>query len=198
MLIRLSSLVLAIVVVFGLLPSGAARADSDDFRIQFPQDVEFTTFSNTWHAPRSGGRQHKGTDLMAPKRTEVYAAADGIVMRVVKSRNAGRYVAVAHADGWETYYMHLNNDLPGANQGRAPWFLTVAPGIYEGAEVTAGQLLGWVGDSGNAEGGAPHTHFEIHRNGRARNPYPFLVAALEHQIGEELARRVNLGILYID
>lgn len=179
MLIRLASLVLAIFVVSGLLPPGEALADSADFEIRFPQEIEVTTFSNTWHASRSGGRRHKGTDLMAPKHSEVYAAADGVVLRVVTSRNAGRYVAIAHAGGWETYYMHLNNDTPGTNNGRAPWFITVADGIYEGAEVKAGQLLGWVGDSGNAEGGSSHTHFEIHRNGRAINPYPYLTAAVE-------------------
>lgn len=197
-LTRLASLAIALVVAFGLLPSGEALAGVDDFPIRFPQDMEATTFSNTWHAARSGGRRHKGTDLMAPKGTEIYAAADGVVMRVVKSRNAGRYVAIAHADGWETYYMHLNNDLPDENRGSAPWFLTVAPGIYDGAVVTAGQLVGWVGDSGNAEGGPAHTHFEIHRNGRAVNPYPYLTDAQERHIREELGRHFRLGIPYID
>src|SRR5690606_33013444 len=119
---------------------------------------------------------------MAPKMTEVYVAADGVVARVTSSGRAGRYVMVTHADGWETYYMHLNNDNPNTNDGRAPWFLTVAPGIYVGAEVVAGQLLGWVGDSGNAEGGSAHTHFELHRHGRALNPYPYLRDALERAL----------------
>ncbi len=182
MLARFASLTLALVIVFGFLPPGEAWAASDDFQLHFPQDVEITAFSNSWHAPRSGGRQHKGTDLMAPKHTGVYAAADGMVLRVVKSKNAGRYVAIAHVDGWETYYMHLNNDTPGTNDGGAPWFITVADGVYEGAEVKAGQLLGWVGDSGNAEGGASHTHFELHRKGRAINPYPYLMAAVERAL----------------
>lgn len=179
MFARIITLALALVLGFGFLPSGEARAASDDFQIRFPQELELTTFGNSWHAPRSGGRRHKGTDLMAPKRSEVYAAADGVVLRVVTSKNAGRYVVIAHADGWETYYMHLNNDTPGTNDGRAPWFLTVADGVYEGVGVRAGQLLGWVGDSGNAEGGGAHTHFELHRKGRAVNPYPYLMAALE-------------------
>lgn len=181
MLIRLS-LTLAIVVVLGLIPSGRADAAVDGIELTFPQEIEATHFSNTWGAPRSGGRSHRGTDLMAPKMTEVYAAADGIVTRVVKSGRAGRYVVVAHADGWETYYMHLNNDVPGGKSGAAPWFLTVASGIFEGVEVAAGQLLGWVGDSGNAEGGSPHTHFELHRNGRAVNPYPYLMEALSRAL----------------
>jgi murein DD-endopeptidase MepM/ murein hydrolase activator NlpD len=170
---RLTSVFLAVV----LFAASALPSAAQGIKLTFPQDPEVTYFSDTWRAPRSGGRRHQGTDLMAPKGTEIYAAADGVVIRVTSSRRAGRYVGIAHADGWETYYMHLNNDLPGTNDGKAPWFLTVAFGIAEGAEVRAGQLIGWVGDSGNAEGGMPHTHFELHRNGRAVNPYPYLRAA---------------------
>lgn len=187
---RLASLTLAIAVVLGLT-SGQAVAAVGEIELTFPQEIDATHFSDTWRAPRSGGRQHRGNDLMAPKMTEVYVAADGVVTRVVESGRAGRYVVIAHDDGWESYYMHLNNDLPDTNSGRAPWFLTVAFGIYEGSEVTAGQLLGWVGDSGNAEGGASHTHFELHRHGRAVNPYPYLVAAWER--GE---RRVSVPMRY--
>lgn len=115
---------------------------------------------------------------MASKMTEVYAAADGVITTIKSSHRAGRYIAISHDGAWETYYMHLNNDVEG-NDGDAPWFLTVAWGIHEGAEVRAGQLIGWSGDSGNAEGGAAHTHFELHHNGRSVNPYPYLVRALE-------------------
>ena len=189
---RLSTIfVFAVVAVGMILPADAAAG----IELTFPQEVEATHFSNTWGASRSGGRRHRGTDLMAPKMTEVYAAADGVVTRVVKSGRAGRYVVVAHADGWETYYMHLNNDLPGENRGNAPWFLTVAPGIYTGAEVVAGQLIGWVGDSGNAEGGAPHTHFELHRNGRAHNPYPYLKAAWDRALVEPSVHAVLVAYI---
>lgn len=180
MLIRLLT-VAVVLSVLGFLPASSANA-ADGFELTFPQEAEVTGFSNSWGAARSGGRRHRGTDLMAPKMTEVYVAADGVVTRVTSSGRAGRYVMVTHADGWETYYMHLNNDHPDTNDGRAPWFLTVAPGIYVGAEVVAGQLLGWVGDSGNAEGGSAHTHFELHRHGRALNPYPYLRDALERAL----------------
>lgn len=188
------ALILALLGVFPVRAQAHERLD-----LTFPQEVGVTHFGNSWKAPRSGGRLHRGNDLMAPKRTEVYVAADGVVTKVTTSRRAGRYVVVEHADGWETYYMHLNNDLPDEDRGNAPWFLTVAPGIYVGAEVEAGQLLGWVGDSGNAESSSPHTHFELHHHGRAVNPYPYLMDALEKEL-LELSRLYHpeLVNLYID
>ncbi len=59
----------------------------------------------------------------------------------------------------------------GADDGDAPWTLTVAPGVELGSHGQAGQLIGWVGDSGNAEGTTPHTHFELRSDGRPMNPY---------------------------
>jgi hypothetical protein len=82
--------------------------------------------------------------------------------------------------------MHLNNDLPGTDSGHADWSYTLAPGIAEGAQVEAGQLIGWVGDSGNAEWTGSHTHFELHHNGKAINPYPYLIRAWER---DEAARQ---------
>ncbi|HET8739026.1 MAG TPA: M23 family metallopeptidase, partial [Acidimicrobiia bacterium] len=77
----------------------------------------------------------------------------------------------------------------GTDDGNAPWTLTVAPGIEVGAKVEAGQLIGWVGDSGNAEWTTPHTHFEIHLDGRALNPYELLTDAYERDFARDLAMR---------
>ncbi len=63
-----------------------------------------------------------------------------------------------HDDGWETQYLHMTNDTPGTDNGKG-W--GIAPGIVPGARVEAGRLLGWVGDSGNAEKTPPHLHFEL-------------------------------------
>ncbi len=154
-----------------------AHSDIDDEMVLvFPQDGE-TRFDNTWGAPRSGGRSHQGTDLMADKMTPVVAAADGVVVFVGESPRAGRNIRIEHRGGWETWYLHLNNDNPGTDDGLAEWSLSFAQGIEEGVEVSAGQLIGYVGDSGNAENSGSHTHFELHSPDGPVNPYPFLEAA---------------------
>lgn len=169
-----------------LYPALPARAHTEPpFEVVFPQESSKTYFSSSYGDYRSGGRRHKGNDLMAPRLTEVYALADGVVFHVGINRLSGRNIKIEHGDGWESYYLHLNNDNPETDDGDAPWSLTVAPGIEEGATVEAGQLIGWVGDSGNAESTAPHTHFEIHHDGSAVNPYRILTEAYERVVAEE-------------
>lgn len=151
----------------------------DTFPIVFPHDPTVTELTNSWGAPRSGHR-HQGNDLMAPKMTEVMAIADGVVVMVRDRGSAGRYVVIEHGDGWESWYMHLNDDTPGSDDEAAPMSLGVA--VDEGDQVEAGQLIGWVGDSGNAEGSSPHTHFELHRYGRPIDPYPYLAPAYDEAL----------------
>lgn len=130
---------------------------------------------------------------MAPRLTEVYAAADGVVDRVKEDRTSGRSIRIAHTDGWTTHYIHLNNDTPGTDDGAAPWSMTLAPGIEEGREVKAGQMIGWVGDSGNAEDTVPHTHFEIRKDGRSINPFYALSDAHEQSLldAERMTRLIT-------
>jgi murein DD-endopeptidase MepM/ murein hydrolase activator NlpD len=188
---RVGALAIAAVVTMATaLPASAATNDLP-FDIEFPQDPAATEFSSTFGAGRSGGRSHKGNDLMAPRMTEVYAVADGVVAHVDINHLSGRNVRILHQDGWMSYYLHLNNDNPGTDDGDAPWSLTVAPGIEEGAAVVAGQLIGWVGDSGNAEWTAPHTHFELRRNGRAINPYRILSDAQSRALEEAESRALQ-------
>ncbi|MCI0425058.1 MAG: M23 family metallopeptidase [Actinobacteria bacterium] len=175
----ITALVIAVVLA---VPLTASAHEVSDITLTFPQDVAVTSFVDDWLDRRSGGRRHEGNDLMAPKMTEVYAAADGVVIKVSESARAGRYLILEHADGWETYYIHLNDDSPGSDDGEAPWALTLAPGLRVGSEVTAGQLIGYVGDSGNAEGGSPHTHFELHYQGLPLNPHDHLVSAWERAV----------------
>jgi len=177
--------VLGILLVTLIPPPQAGATSELPFETHFPQEISQTDFGSTFGAARSGGRRHKGNDLMAPKMTPVYAFADGIVDTITVSGNAGRYVTINHADGWSSTYMHLNNDTPGTDDGRADWQLTVAPGIEVGAVVFGGQLIGYVGDSGNAEWTGSHTHFELRHNGVAVNPYALL---------EEAAERAERGV----
>jgi murein DD-endopeptidase MepM/ murein hydrolase activator NlpD len=165
----------------------AHQADPPPFELSFPQEVDKTTFHNDWGDRRSGGRGHTGTDLMATeKMVEVYAAADGVVGRIDETRRPGRHLYIDHGGGWETLYIHLNDDNFGTDDGDAPWYLTLAPGIESGVEVKAGQLIGWAGDSGNAEGASPHTHFELQYNGQSINPYPYLNSAFERDLADYL------------
>jgi peptidoglycan LD-endopeptidase LytH len=170
-------------VVAVALPATASPETSPEFR--FPQEIEQTEFHSSFGYARSGGRRHRGNDLMAPKMTEVYAIADGVIKIIRTSSLGGRYLAIDHGSGWESYYMHLNNDYPGTDGGGADWSYTIAPGLSEGSVVTAGQLIAWVGDSGNAEWTGSHTHFELHYMGQAINPYPHLVSAMDRDLAEQ-------------
>jgi murein DD-endopeptidase MepM/ murein hydrolase activator NlpD len=111
-------------------------------------------YVDSWGFARSGGRRHKGTDIMAAKGTPVVAVHDGNVTSKT-SGLGGLTVWLTAADGTRYYYAHLDTVV-----------------VRDGA-VTAGDVLGTVGSSGNATASAPHLHFEIHKPG-AVNPYPLL------------------------
>jgi hypothetical protein len=133
-------------------------------------------YSDTWGACRSGGtRGHKGVDIMTygVKGVPVVAAASGTVGWISSSCCA---LALNHDDGWTSWYIHLNNDTPGTDDGLGWGY---ADGIASGVHVEAGQLIGWVGDSGNAESAGAHLHWELQAPGGAWvNPTPQADAAL--------------------
>lgn len=123
-------------------------------------------------------REHHGVDIMSYnwKGLPVVAAHSGTVTRVTYDvGNAGCSVRIRGRDRWETRYLHLNNDIPGTDEIGHP---CPAPGIKVGTKVEAGQLIGYVGDSGNAETTPPHIHFELRMpNGHPVDPYKSLKKA---------------------
>lgn len=147
----------------------------------FPHETAIVRFSDTWGASRSGGRGHTGTDIMSPKGTWVVAVDDGIVERLDWNRLSGWNIMIRHADGWTSHYLHLNNDTPGTDDGEGGEETAFVEGLDVGSFVKAGDVIGFVGDSGNAEHTGSHTHFELHVDGRKVDPYPFLEEAMDRK-----------------
>jgi Peptidase family M23 len=136
-------------------------------------------FSNDFGAPRAQG-SHQGIDILAPRRALALAAEPGRVRFYAGSSRGGCMLYLDGKSGTQYLYIHLNNDLTEGNDNRGGCKLGVAfpLGLKSGARVTAGQPIGYVGDSGDANGIHPHLHFEVHPNGgRAVSPYPYLLAA---------------------
>ncbi len=154
--------------------SAAAAPQIELYPLVFPVDGPHA-FTDDFGAPRSEGRLHQGNDIYADKMTPVVAAADGTILRISYGERAGRYIVLKHEDGWLSYYIHLNNDTPGTDDGLYDEW---PRGVTKGAPVSAGDLLGYVGDSGNAEDTSAHLHFELRTpQGDPVNPYPHLLAA---------------------
>lgn len=186
--------VLAAAIVLNAPPTHAVGPeDSDDFVIKaFPHETALVEFSDTWGAGRSGGRRHTGTDIMSPKGSWIVAADDGIVERLEWNRLSGWNIKIRHADGWTSHYLHLDNDHTGTDDGEGGPAAAFVEGLEVGSFVKAGDVIGFVGDSGNAEDAGSHTHFELHVDGRKVNPYPYLAAAFERKLIEsELARTME-------
>jgi murein DD-endopeptidase MepM/ murein hydrolase activator NlpD len=158
-------------------PTPAVAQEAEPYPMVFPIAGPYTPFSDTFGAPRSG-RAHQGNDIMSPKMTPVVAVADGTVgwMHAEQGGNCCD-LAINHDDGWASWYIHLNNDTPGTDDGLG---FGIADGIESGVHVTVGQLIGWVGDSGNAESAGSHLHFELHGpDGAALSPWASLQGATQ-------------------
>lgn len=130
--------------------------------VSLPVPVEGVTpsqLANTWGAARSEGRLHEGIDIFAPRHTQVLSATRGIVVRRGWNRLGGRTISILGPGGESHYYAHLEE-----------WD---DPDVGDWVEV--GEVIGYVGNSGNAEGTPPHLHYGIYAGGGATNPYPRLV-----------------------
>jgi len=126
----------------------------------FPVDDPHS-FISSFGFPRGGGtRQHQGNDIFAPSGTELYACERGVITNMGTNSLGGIKLWVAGESGTTYYYAHLSG---------------FADGVRDGMVVEAGDLVGYVGNTGNAASTPAHLHFEIHPNGGpAVDPYPLL------------------------
>src|SRR5688572_5473769 len=108
--------------------------------------IRASQIADTWGGPRSGGRKHQGVDIFAPRGTPVRSTTDGVVLRVGTNRLGGNIVAVVGPGRQVHYYAHFER------------FGAVKPG----AIVSAGDVLGYVGDTGNAKGTPFHLHYGVY------------------------------------
>jgi Peptidase family M23 len=161
------------------LSAGTAFASAEakvPVHIVFPvvRDVQYV---DDFGAPRAGG-PHQGNDLVAAKRSPAVAAEAGRVKYWTSSASAGCMLYLYGKSGTMYEYIHLNNDLTARNDNRGKCVRGTAYTVKNGARVVAGQQIGYVGDSGDADGGHAHLHFEVHPGGgKATDPYPYLQSA---------------------
>jgi len=154
--------------------AGTAHAAVPD-RIIFPV-VGPVTYQDDFGDPRGQGG-HQGNDIMAARKAPAVAVEGGKVSFWTTSSRAGCMLYLYGRSGTTYLYIHLNNDLTMKNDNRAgcKTGFAYAPGLKSGERVRAGQLIGYVGDSGDADGIHPHLHFELHPNGGgAVSPYSWL------------------------
>ena len=167
--------VLLLFVAAGFLAGAASGAKQP---IVFPV-VGPVTYRDDFGEPRAGGK-HQGIDILAPRKAIAVAAEAGKIKFWTTSASAGCMLYLYGDSGTTYLYIHLNNDLTAKNDNRGKCVAGVsyAPGLKDGAHVQAGQQVGFVGDSGDANGIATHLHFEVHPNdGKAVDPFPYLQGA---------------------
>jgi hypothetical protein len=171
--------VLLLVSVFGLAGSAAAAAPKGAVpTLIFPVAGDVTYIDDFGQA-RAGGA-HQGNDLMGVKKTPVVAVESGKVTLWTTSASAGCMLYLYGDSGTMYEYIHLNNDLTmkNDNKGSCVAGVSYAKGLKTGTHVQAGQMIGYLGDSGDANGIASHLHFEVHPNGGAAvSPYSYLQSA---------------------
>lgn len=170
--------VLFLAATIGLAVGSAVAfaANTVPEHIVFPV-VGKVQYIDDFGAPRGGGT-HQGNDLMAAKKSPAVAAEAGKVKYWTTSGAAGCMLYLYGASGTTYLYIHLNNDLTMRNDNRGKCANGTAYTVKNDAKVAAGQQIAYVGDSGDANGGNSHLHFEVHPGGgKAVSPYPYLQKA---------------------
>ncbi len=167
-----------LLLLLGLAGLAAARPRQPPKKIVFPV-LGHAQYTDDFGAPRPQGR-HQGNDIMASRKALALAVEPGRVKFWTSSSAAGCMLYLYGASGTTYYYIHLNNDLGRGNdnRGRCVPGTAYAKGLRSGSRVAAGQPVGFVGDSGDANGIQPHLHFELHPGGgHAVSPYRWLRTA---------------------
>jgi hypothetical protein len=160
-------------------------------RLVFPL-VAKTDLWDNYGDPRPNGR-HAGIDMENPWRAPVVAVEDGRVEHA-ESNLGGCTLYLYGRSGTMYLYIHLNNDLTAKNDDRGGCVPDVAFAVPDGAKVTAGQQVAWVGDSGDASGN-PHLHFEVHPNGGVDvDPFRYLKRASKPLFALRTGSVFSLGL----
>ena len=133
--------------------------------------------------PISGfNKMHKGVDFAAPTGTPIYAGGNGIVEYVGRNGGYGKYIRIRHNNGYKTAYAHLSN---------------YKKGISKGVRVNQGEVIGYVGSTGNSTG--PHLHYEIIYQNKHINPLKLKLPSGKILQGKELERfKEEYKIIYAD
>jgi peptidase M23-like protein len=172
------SLLILLAAVVLLAGPASAPASGSVPGLIFPV-VGPVTFTDDFGDARGSGR-HEGNDIMAPKKSVAVAVEAGTVKFWTTSWRAGCMLYLYGRSGTTYLYIHLNNDRTSGNDntGACVQGIAYARGLRNGSRVKAGQMVGYVGDSGDADGGSAHLHFEVHPgDGASANPYPHLLHA---------------------
>jgi peptidoglycan LD-endopeptidase LytH len=158
-------------------PTPAAQSDSDELiqrHLVTPlAGLKASDILDTFNATRSGGRRHEAADILAPRGTPIHAIGPGDIRKLFTSVQGGLTIYQFDPDEvWCYYYAHLDR---------------YADDLHEGQRVKAGDVIGYVGTSGNAPPGTPHLHLAISKIGPDKrwwkgtpvNPYPVLIDILK-------------------
>ncbi|PIR12722.1 hypothetical protein COV49_04560 [Candidatus Falkowbacteria bacterium CG11_big_fil_rev_8_21_14_0_20_39_10] len=185
-------LIIALFIMIIVLAPQPKVAQAAEIRpIVFPV-LGTVSYRDDFGEPRTD-HTHEGNDIMAAKMRPLIATVDGVVNWVqYPEPDWGYAIALRDSEGYRYWYLHVNNDNPGTDDGLGGGLNAYALDIINGATVVKGQQIGWVGDSGNAESAGPHLHFEIHTpDGTPFSPFASLQAAVKITVPVEEPKQPN-------
>lgn len=166
------------------LPSGQSASTTPSAKLLLPvEGVKLEHLNDTFNQPRGGERRHEALDIMAPKGTKVLAVADGKVAKLYNSKPGGLTVYQFDPDAkFSYYYAHLDR---------------YADNLKEGQPIKRGELIGYVGVTGNSDPNAPHLHFAVFElpatgewwKGKPVNPYPLMEQMAEPKTEQKTVQK---------